>query len=180
MRHDSHVQRPHGQGIAYLVVTGGGGQLADGDQPRPGYTISAVLRPHRAADFYHLLYAWNTALVLQVDKQGGGPARILSGDLILRHYLSDMRANDGGRAFFFGLGAGLSHADWRTPAASAQGSPTVGSADAPTFLAEFGLEWNLDPALVLMGKGQYRLYDRDGHDLSGWTLQAGAGLPLPF
>jgi hypothetical protein len=176
----SHLDRPHGPGVGYLVVTGGGGQLNDGDQARPGYTVSAILRPHRAADFYHSLYAWNTALVLQVDKQGGGPATILSGDLILRHYLADMRPLAGGRSWFFGLGAGLSHVDWIIPAASPQESPTSGSADNPSFLAEIGLEWNLDPALVLMGKGQYRLYDRDGHDLSGWSLQAGAGLPLPF
>lgn len=176
----SHIQRPHGPGVGYVVATGGGGRLADGDQPRPGYTVAVILRPHRAADFYNALYAWNTSLVLQVDKQGGGPATILSADVILRHYLQDMRSRDGGRSLFVGLGAGLSHADWVTPASGPMLLPTRGSADAPTFLAEAGMEWNLDPALVLIGKGQYRLYDRDGHDLSGWTLQAGAGLPLPF
>ncbi len=176
----SHIQRPPGKGLTYVVVTGGGGKLADGDQARPGYTVTAVMRPHRAADFYNALYAWNTAMVLQVDKQGGGPATILSGDLILRHYLDDMRETGGGRAWFLGLGAGISHASWST-AAERAGDPAVGgSADAFSFLVEGGLEWNLDPALVLVGKGQYRLYNRGGHDLSGWSLQAGFGLPFPF
>ncbi|MEZ4388433.1 MAG: hypothetical protein R3D98_12850 [Candidatus Krumholzibacteriia bacterium] len=169
----SHITRPPGKGPTYVVVTGGGGRLADGDQPRPGYAVSAILRPHRAADFANALYAWNTALVLQVDKQGGGPATILSGDLIRRHYLDDMRDLAGGRAWFVGLGAGISHASWVLPADS-------GAADAFSFLVEAGLEWNLDPALVLVGKGQYRLYNRGGHDLSGWSLQAGFGLPFPF
>lgn len=175
----SHILRPPGKGPTYVVLSGGVGQLADGDGIATGYAVSAVMRPHRAADFHDPLYAWNTALVLQVDKQGGGAATILSGDLILRHYLGDMRSLDGGRAWFVGLGAGLSHASWTTAGVDG-GPPGGGSADAFTFLLEAGLEWNLDPALVLVGKGQYRLYDRGGHDLSGWTLQVGFGLPFPL
>ena len=177
---DSRIERPHGRGVAYVAVSGGTGQLADGDQIRPGYAVAMILRPHRAADFHNALYAYNTALVLQVDKQGGGPATILSGDVILRHYLADMRDRDAHRAFFVGLGAGISHADWTEPATEPGEAARPGAADAFTFLAEAGLEWNLDRALVLVGKGQYRLYDRGGHDLSGWSLQAGLGLPLPF
>lgn len=176
----SHIQRPPGKGPTYVVATAGGGALADGDQPRPGYTVSAVLRPPRAADFANALYAWNTALVLQVDKQGGGPATIISGDLIMRHYLGDMRQPDAGRAWFVGMGAGISHARWEVFSGDDDQAPVGGAADAFTFLVEAGLEWNLDPALVLVGKAQYRLYDRGGHDLSGWTLQGGLGLPFPF
>lgn len=175
----SHVQRPPGTGPTYVTATGGVGQLADGDGMRRGYTLAAVMRPHRAADFHNPFFAWNMALVLQIDKQGGGPATIVSGDAVMRRYLADMRGLEGGRAVFIGLGAGISHASWTT--AGADGEPaTGGSTDAFTFLAEFGLEWNLDPALVLVGKGQYRLHDRGGHDLSGWTLQMGVGLPFPF
>lgn len=175
----SHIERPAGTGPTYVTATGGAGQVADGDGTRRGYTLAAVMRPHRAADFHNPFYAWNMALVLQIDKQGGGPATILSTDAIARRYLADMRGLEGGRAVFVGLGAGLSHASWSTP--GAEGEPgTGGSADAFTFLAELGLEWNLDPALVLVSKGQYRLYDRGGHDLSGWTLQVGLGLPFPF
>jgi len=175
----SHVQRPPGKGPTYVTATGGVGQLADGDEMRRGYTLAAVMRPHRAADFHNPFYAWNMALVLQIDKQGGGPATILSADAIMRRYLADMRGLEGGRALFVGLGAGLSHASWSTPGAVDEPA-TGGSADAFTFLVELGLEWNLDPALVLVNKGQYRLYDRGGHDLSGWTLQIGIGLPFPF
>ncbi len=169
------LQRPPGPGPAYVTACGGGGSLADGDQARPGYSLAVVFRPHRAADFHHPLYAWNTGLVLQIDRQGGGPATLISGDAILRRYLADMRPADAGRAAFVGLGAGISHASW-----SDQPDSADGSADGFSFLVEVGVEWNLDRALVLTGKGQYRLYDRGGHDLSGWSLHGGVGLPLPF
>ena len=110
-----------------------------------------------------------------MDSQGGGPASIISGDVGLRHYLSDMRPVSGGRSFFLGLGLGVSHASWER-----QPDSPDGSADAFSFLAEGGLEWNLDPALVLIGKGQYRLYDRGGHNHSGWSIHLGFGLPFPF
>jgi len=171
----SRLQRPPGQGPAFVTASGASGQLRDGDQARPGYSLAVVFRPHRAADFHHPLYAWNTGLVLQLDRQGGGPAKLVSGDLILRRYLADMRPLDAGRAAFVGLGAGISHASWSGRA----GSPG-GSSDGFSFLLEVGLEWNLDRALVLTGKGQYRLYDRGGHDLSGWSVHGGVGLPFPF
>ena len=171
----SHLQRPPGLGPTYVTASAGGGSLADGDQPRPGYSLAVVFRPHRAADFHHPLYAWNTGLVLQIDRQGGGPATIISGDAILRRYLADMRPRDAGRAAFLGLGAGISHAKWQD-----QPDSPDGSADGFSFLLEVGLEWNLDRALVLTGKGQYRLYDRGGHNLSGWSLHGGVGLPFPF
>jgi len=170
----SRIQRPPVAGVAYVTAAGATGQIADGDQLRPGYSFSVIFRPHRAADFYHPLYAWNTALVLQVDKQGGGPASILSADVGLRHYLADMRPLAAHRAVFLGFGAGISHVEWEPRRGAA------GAADNISFLAEVGLEWNLDPALVLVGKGQYRLYHRGGHDHSGWSLHAGAGFPLPF
>jgi hypothetical protein len=169
------LQRPPGPGPAYVTACGGGGSLAAGDQARPGYSLAVVFRPHRAADFHHPLYAWNTGLVLQIDRQGGGPATLISGDAILRRYLADMRPRDAGRAAFVGLGAGISHASWQD-----QPDSPDGSADGFSFLLEVGVEWNLDRALVLTGKGQYRLYDRGGHDLSGWSLHGGVGLPLPF
>jgi hypothetical protein len=172
---DSRLQRPPGRGPTYVTASGATGHLRDGDQVRPGYSLGVVFRPHRAADFHPPLYAWNMGLVLQIDRQGGGPATLISGDLILRRYLADMRPFAAGRAAFVGLGAGIAHASW-----SHQPDTPDGSADGFAFLVEFGLEWNLDRALVLTGKGQYRLYDRGGHDLSGWSLHAGIGLPFPF
>lgn len=176
-RYDPHsrIQRPFGQGAAYFTAAAALGQLREAEGVQSGYCLAAVLRPHRAADFYDALYAWNTALVLQVDKQGDQTASILSGDLVLRRYLGDMRPAGAGRAVFLGLGAGISHVAW-----AARDGAAGGSADAFAFLAEAGLEWNLNPALVLLGKGQYRLYDRGGHDHSGWSVHVGAGVPLPF
>lgn len=177
---DSRIERPFGKGCSYVMVTAGGGSLNDGDQARTGYTVAAVMRPHRAADFFPQFFAWNNALVLQVNKEGGGPASLLSADAVVRHYLGQMRGNDDGRALFVGLGTGLSEAKWAREVTEPGVDPGHGTETAFSFLIEFGLEWNLDPALVLVGKGQYRLYNRGGHDLSGWSLQAGAGLPLPF
>jgi len=171
----SRIARPPPAGVASQTAAGAPGQRADGDQARPGYSVSVIFRPHRAADFYNALYAWNTSLILQVDKQGGGPASILSGDVGLRHYLADMRPLAAGRAVFLGLAVGISHVEW-----SGRGPDASGAADNFSFLGETGCEWNLDPALVLVGKAQYRLYDRGGHNHSGWSLHLGAGFPLPF
>ena len=171
----SRIQRPPVKGPTFITASIATGKLADGDQVRPGYSFSVIFQPHRAADFFNALYAWNTGLILQVDKQGGGSATIISGDIILRRYLADMRPVEGGRSFFLGLGAGISHVDW-----SDQPDTPDGSGDGFSFLVETGLEWNLDPALVLVGKGQYRLYDRGGHNHSGWSLHLGFGLPFPF
>ena len=55
-----------------------------------------------------------------------------------------------------------------------------GASDGFSFPVEGGLEWNFDAALVLVGKAQYRLYDRGGHNHSGWSLHLGFGLPFPF
>jgi hypothetical protein len=169
----SRIQRPHGQGVTLVTAAAALGQLNDGDGAHPGYSFSVVFRPHRAADFQNALYAWNTALVLQVDKQGGAEAAILSADVLLRRYLGDMRPRDARRAAFVGLGGGLSHVKY----GAEEGAP-AGSADNFSFLAEVGLEWNLVSSLVLLGKGQYRLYDRGGHDHSGWSVHLGAGLPF--
>jgi opacity protein-like surface antigen len=171
----SRLQRPPGKGPTYITASLGAGKLADGDQVRMGHRVAVVFRPHRAADFLHGLYAANMGLVLQAEKQGGGTAEIASGDLVLRRYLGDMRPVDAGRAVFLGLGAGISHVAWRDQPDSADGS-----ADNFSFLVEAGLEWNFDRTLVLVGKGQYRLYDRGGHNHSGWSLHAGFGLPFPF
>jgi len=171
----SRIQRPYGKGPTYITASAGCGNISDGDQVRPGYSFSWVIRPHRADDFYTGLYAWNTGLVFQIDKQGGGPASIASGDLIIRRYLNDMRPLEGGRAWFLGLGVGISHITWAN-----QPDVEDGSADNFSFLGECGMEWNLDPALVLVGKGQYRLYDRGGHNHSGWSLHFGFGMPWPF
>ena len=171
----SRLQRPPGKGPTYITASLGAGKVADGDQVRMGHRLAVVFRPHRAADFLHGLYAWNTALVLQAEKQGGGTAEIVSGDLVLRRYLADMRPVDAGRSFFLGLGGGISHVAWNS-----QPDSPDGSADNFSFLVEAGLEWNFDRALVLVGKGQYRLYDRGGHNHSGWSMHAGFGLPFPF
>lgn len=171
----SRIQRPPGRGVTYLVAAGAAGQLGSGNSVQPGYSVSVIFRPHRAADFQNAFYARNTGLVLQVDKQGDDAASILSGDLVVRRYMGDMRPLAAGRAVFAGIGAGISRAQW-----SSEGAMTGGSAENFSFLAETGLEWNLNRTLVLMAKGQYRLYKRGGRDHSGWSAHLGAGLPLPF
>ena len=47
----SRLSRPPRGGPMYITVAGGGGSVAAGDQMRPGYSLAAILRPHRAEDF---------------------------------------------------------------------------------------------------------------------------------
>ncbi len=166
---------PRGKGPAYAVVSAAMGQVNDGDGPAVGHSVSVIFRPHRAADFQRSLYAWNTALVLQVEKQGDEAASTISADIVLRRYVSDMRPREAGRSAFVGLGAGISRGAW-----PARGERPGGAVENFSFLVEAGLERNLSRTLVLLGKGQYRLFDRGGHDHSGWSVHLGAGLPLPF
>lgn len=174
-RQDPHsrIQRPHGHGVTLVTAAAALGQLNDGDGMSPGYSFSVVFRPHRAADFQPAFYAWNTALVLQVDRQGDDAASILSADIVARRYLGDMRPMNARRAVFVGLGGGISHVKH-----GGREAAPGGSAENFSFLTEVGLEWNLVSSLVLVGKGQYRLYDRDGRDHSGWSMHLGAGLPF--
>ncbi len=137
--------------------------------PASGYSLGVLLRPLRAAELVDSCYAWNTGLLLQVDVQGGGGGqKIVSGDLVLRRYLRDMRTDPGGHSAFLGLGV-------RPEPALAR--PGAGG-DGFSLLAEIGLEHEIKWSLVVSLGAQYRLYRISGRDDTVWSLEAGVALPV--
>jgi len=165
---ESHIGRPLHRGPAYVWAAGAYGGLPGVGGTGSGYSLGLLLRPLRAAELINSCYAWNTGLLLQVDVQGGGAGqKIVSGDLVLRRYLRDMRTEAGGHSAFLGVGVGLSEL-------SADG---IGG-DGFSVLAEVGLEHEIKWSLVVSLGAQYRLYRISGHDDSAWSLEAGVALPL--
>ncbi len=164
----SHIGRPVHRGPAYVCASAAFGGLPGVGGTGTGYSLGVLLRPLRAAEFINSCYAGNTGLLLQVDVQGGGDGqKIVSGDLVLRRYLRDMRDDAGGHSPFLGLGVGLSQLS----------APAVGG-DGFSVLAEFGLEHEIKWSLVVSLGAQYRLYRISGHDDGAWSLEAGVALPM--
>lgn len=130
-----------------------------------------LFRPGAADRFLDFLYGWNSAMVLQAEyHRVNGHQRILSGDLIIRRYLSDFSAPAPRKSYFAGAGIGASEV-----------TLAVGGYETGwEFLAEAGQEWNLDHSLLAYWQLQYRSYRNNGHDFSHWSLKLGAGIPLPW
>jgi hypothetical protein len=149
-------------------VSGAFGGLPGAGGTGLGHGLGFLLRPLRASDLINSCYAWNTGLLLQVDVQGGGDGRkIVSGDLVLRRYLRDMRTEPGGHSAYLGLGVGLSRLN----------APDVGGSGF-SLLTEVGLEHEIKWSLVVSLGAQYRLYRISGHDDPAWSLEAGVALPV--
>jgi hypothetical protein len=139
---------------------------------KPGYGVTLLFRPSKAAEFLGALYDWNTSLVLQADyRPVDDRRRLLAADFILRRYLGDMRTPGAGRSLFVGLGAGGAEVTWPV------GADGSSSETWYSYLVECGLENTPRPGLVVCAKAQWRLYRHSGRDYSGWTLQIGAGIP---
>lgn len=150
------------------------GGAFDHGNGQAGYGLSVIFRPPAAADFLDFLYDWNTGLVLQADRlalPGGG--RVLSADLILRHYLAERGSGSRSILPFLGAGPGASSA-W-----AGQGG------DAPglkywSLVVEGGQEWRFARGHLLVVKGQLRILRQGGVDWTTWSVQAGLGLPFPW
>lgn len=133
-----------------------------------------VFRPGAADRFLPFLYRWNTSFVLQGDYQNIGPEQtLLSADVIFRRYIDDMRAPDAPGSFFWGLGMGASRAELPLGAGTSRIKNWSG-------LLEVGREWTIQKRYLVWVRGQYRYFEKSGFDYSGWTIQAGAGIPWPF
>jgi hypothetical protein len=164
----SHIGRPLHRGPAYVFASGAFSGLSG--TTGTGYALGVLLRPLRAAELIDSCYAGNTGVILQVDVQGGSEGRkLVSGDLVLRRYLRDMRSEPGGHSPYLGLGFGL----------SALTAP-VGGGDGFSLLLEAGLEREVMWSLVVSGGAQYRLYRIAGQDDPAWSLEAGVALPMSF
>ena len=111
-------------------------------------------------------------MVLQVDYQELFTSyRIQSGDLIFRRYLVD--PDRSGMLPFLGPGIGVSEVTFAL-------DDDRGQENYWSLLAEFGVEMRLGNSLLLLGRGQYRLYDHNGHDYTNWSARVGLGTALPW
>ena len=169
----SHLNAPY-EAAVYL---GGYGQLGGGlshEQGQPGGGAFIMFRPARANDFFTFLYDWNCSLSLQADYQRVAPeSRLKSADLVLRHYLQDMRGSGRQVAPFIGFGVGASSA-LKAPGQSPRMSRYW------SWLVEAGQEWDLDGRVMIFFKLQFRRFSQPDFSFSTWSAAAGAALPLPW
>jgi hypothetical protein len=115
------------------------------------------------------------ALIVQGDYRSIASDRnLLAADGILRKYFNDMGGPGEGASFFFGLGLGAAKVKFPS------GSGETSHQKWWTYVAEVGYEYSPKNNLVFILKGQWRHYAHDNLDYSGWTLQLGVGLPVPW
>jgi len=150
---------------------GGGFRNQPGDS---GYGGSLIFRPGSSVNPFGTLLDWNCSLVVQVDylmiRSGGS---ILSGDLILRHYLNDRVGRDPAARLFLGVGTGASGIRLPDPADAA-------NADYWSVLGEVGQEWDVGPGFMFFLKGQYRWMFDAGRTYQTWTAMVGFGAAWPW
>jgi len=169
----SRLGRPFDAPI-YLSVYGSIGGGFKFEHGKPGYGGALVFRPGCAANFLDFLYDLNTAMVLQADYQKVAEReRILSGDLVLRHYLRDVRDPATDRTPFVGVGIGGS--EILLPVADGGGTEKYWS-----WLLEAGAERTLDRKYLFFVKVQFRRYSHGAYDYSTWSASIGAGIPVPW
>jgi len=169
----SHLGQPEPAPIFLTGYLGFGG-APDYDLGSLGYGGQIIFQPGSASAFLNQLYSWNSSLIIQFDYQKvTEDSRILSADLIVRHYLSDRRLPETLEALFVGAGIGASHV--RLP---------LGEPDSETsyfsFVAEMGKEWDLRRDLLVVTRFQFRYYNYGGYNVSTWAFSVGAGIPVPW
>jgi hypothetical protein len=171
----STIDRPIGRGPIFLLGTVSLGGTLDYDALQAGYGANILFRPLAASDFLGPLYDWNTAMILQADyRRVAAGRRLLAADFILRRYASDMREQARGAACFVGLGAGA--AEVSIPADDGHETYRTWF----SYLIELGYEVSPRDNWVISLKGQWRFYSHRRLDYSGWSLQGGLGIPLPW
>jgi len=157
----------------FVCVHGAFGSPFSAGQGHFGYGGSVIFLPPAASGFLDRLHAWNTGLVLQLDKQRlGNGDDIRSCDLVFRRYFAERRGGATRAQPFAGAGVGVS-------SVTASSGDLAGLANDWSWVLEAGQEWRTGRRLLLV-KAQLRLLDIGGHDLSSWSLLAGYGLPFPW
>lgn len=158
----------------FVCVHGAFGASFSGAQGELGYGGSIVFLPAAAASFLDLLYDWNTGLVLQYDRLGladGGYVR--SCDLVFRHYFAGRPRGAGAVLPFVGGGPGVS-------SVTARSGGLTGLPNDWCWVLEGGQEWRTSRSRLLFVKAQVRILNVNGHDVTRWSVLAGAGLPFPW
>lgn len=165
---------PSNDSPIYLGFHAQVGGASEFDSGLLGYGSELVFRPGAAADFLSFLYSWNAGLCMQIDYQNvSDNESILSGDFIVRKYVTDMRDPLNTKSAFFGVGFGASRVI--LPPGSAGSKNKFWS-----LVGEVGHEWTVGEKWLFWVKGQYRYYNYSGYNYSYWAMQTGVGIPLPW
>ncbi len=156
----------------FLGLYGQFGLGIEFDGSQPGYGAIFEFRPGSAADILPFLYRWNSSFILQADflKLSDNDESILSADVIFRKYFKDMRPNQALGSFFVGAGMGASKANY-----SAEKRVKYWS-----WLGEVGFERTLKERYLFWVKAQYRYFDHYDFNYTNYSLQVGAGIPIPW
>jgi len=165
---------PSSDSPIFLAVHGQIGKAFDFDSENFGYGAELVFRPGSAANFLSFLYGWNAGMCWQIDYlKVDERESILSGDCIVRKYLQDIKDPNISGSTFFGVGFGASRVILPDGSSGAKNKYW-------SLLLETGREWTIKDKYLFWLKAQYRHYDYSGFNYSNWTLQMGAGIPLPW
>ncbi len=171
----SALRRPDTPGAVFVAGHLSVGGTLDQDFLRPGGGASLIFRPNAAADLFSPLYDWNTALVLQGDWRSISRDRRLFGiAMLLRRYVRDRRLEVAGSSPFFGIGLG--GAEGTIPSAD----PAAAGVRSWIWLGEVGWESSPDASSLFFSRFQWHIWQRGDLDYSGWSLQLGAGVPIPW
>lgn len=170
----STLDRPDGRGPIFLMGSFSVGGTKNYDDMAPGFGLTILFRPQAAANFLNFLYRWNSAMVLQADyRRVASDRRLLAADFIVRRYLADMKEDVLGTSYFVGFGLG--GAEVTFPVGDSSSSEIWYS-----YLIEVGSEKSPSENVVFVLKAQWRQYDHQGRDYSGWSVHFGFGIPLPW
>ncbi len=175
----SALERPIGPGAVFVYGSLSLGGTSRHDAFQAGYGLGLVFRPHAAADLWRPLFEWNTAIVVEAARRPvASDRRLLSGQLLLRHYGRDWRRAAVGASPFLGAGMGIASATYPRDAGEGDG----GTAADKWFMPLFEAGWELSPdgASLFMVCARYHVYRHAGLDYTGWSLHLGAGIPAPW
>lgn len=172
-RPDSRLNHPY-EGPVFLTGHLGIGGAFSSDHGQVNYGSTIIFRPGSAVNFLEFLYP-HSAMVLQADYQRltSEGDRLLSADLILRHYLGGRGGAATETLPFLGLGVGAS--DVRMPAAVGGDNSRYWS-----WLIEAGQEWSVTREYVVVARAQLRRYSYGGLRVTTWSLSGAIGIPLPW
>jgi hypothetical protein len=171
----SALRRPDVPGAVFVAGHLSVGGTLDHDFLRAGGGASLIFRPNAAADLFSPLYDWNTALVLQGDWRSISRDRRLFGiAMLLRRYVRDRRVEVAGSSPFLGIGMG--GGEGTIPSAD----PAAAGVRSWLWLAEAGWESSPDASSLFFARIQWHIWQRGALDYSGWSLQFGAGVPIPW
>ena len=169
----SHLSAPYDSPV-YLTGHLAAAATEKYDVGQWGVGATLLLRPGSASRFLHFLYDADLSMVLQADYlRLAAKRRILSADLILRHYFADMSDADVRVGAF--LGAGLGASQITIPPDDGGGRLSYFS-----WVLEAGQEWKIAERYLVAVKLQYRSFHHEGFDYSAWSLQGAVGLPFPW